>query len=559
MSDRRRGIPDDSSARSQEQKKTSDVLSSKSGEHMVNREVNREKNSWEEQEEKNQGMPVFSFSSDDQEAPVVGAGENDKSLFIARSQQKKSFFYEDEIDIDAYDEDTITDVPLLGKKRPRSVRLLGPSSITGDLPVVPSNKEDSLEDSLKGNEIRDEVSDRGDFAGALDLQNRQGKNPTSFANQAKVNSAVEAMGRQDASFQKGEKEREGHFSQKSDAVGTGVIEESQSEGEEVRRDGGDAHGAKKETSPPPPPKGIVKTATGVAFALVALAIISLGSAAFASLVTVLLGLVSFEYHSALRSLRLERATGQEVAKKQEAGRVAAQAVMIFPVLIGVASTLAGAVLSYLYGVEALGAVLSVGVVWMGASFADKTFALGTPSLGLERLVDLAGNVAGVVHVGAGGACAMLILRLEHGFSLLVLTLASTIVLDVAAYAWGSSFGKHPLAPKVSPNKSLEGLFGAVGTLLLCSFVLSMIARSTIFPSLHSVEFFTSSVRVMVLATVVGFAGTVGDLAESLVKRSLGIKDMGNVLPGHGGFFDRFDAVLFVLPCAYAVFLLWGLQ
>ena len=102
-------------------------------------------------------------------------------------------------------------------------------------------------------------------------------------------------------------------------------------------------------------------------------------------------------------------------------------------------------------------------------------------------------------------------------------------------------GAHaPLAPHISPNKSIEGaLGGAVAAIVVSFVVLSLIG-------LHP----WSASSALALGVLVAVLAPVGDLVESLVKRDLGVKDMGRILPGHGGLVDRFDAILFVLPAAY---------
>ncbi|MEO1515334.1 MAG: phosphatidate cytidylyltransferase [Bacteroidota bacterium] len=121
------------------------------------------------------------------------------------------------------------------------------------------------------------------------------------------------------------------------------------------------------------------------------------------------------------------------------------------------------------------------------------------------------------------------------FGLLLLTWTN----DTAAYLVGSQIGKTPLFPRISPKKTWEGTSGGIIICLGMGFLLS--------------RFFTdySTLDWMILAVVVVIFGSLGDLVESMLKRSLQIKDSGNLLPGHGGMLDRFDAFLFVIPFAVA--------
>lgn len=110
--------------------------------------------------------------------------------------------------------------------------------------------------------------------------------------------------------------------------------------------------------------------------------------------------------------------------------------------------------------------------------------------------------------------------------------------DTGAYLVGSLFGKHRLFERISPKKSWEGFFGGLVFALLTSLVFAWLIPST-----------NACIWLGLAATVVVF-GTWGDLIESQMKRTLGVKDSGNILPGHGGLLDRFDSVLMAIPAAY---------
>jgi phosphatidate cytidylyltransferase len=109
---------------------------------------------------------------------------------------------------------------------------------------------------------------------------------------------------------------------------------------------------------------------------------------------------------------------------------------------------------------------------------------------------------------------------------------------VGALAIGSWLGRRPLAPQVSPNKTWEGLIGgAVVAVALSAAVTGQVHPWTV-------------PKAALLGLVVAVVAPVGDLCESLVKRDLGLKDMGSILPGHGGVLDRVDGLLFVLPTTF---------
>jgi phosphatidate cytidylyltransferase len=122
-------------------------------------------------------------------------------------------------------------------------------------------------------------------------------------------------------------------------------------------------------------------------------------------------------------------------------------------------------------------------------------------------------------------------------------LVLTVLYDVTAYAIGSIWGHRPLAPTVSPNKSWEGAIGATVIVLLGA--ISIVPMFTPF----SIEGVGPGAAVW-LALVIALVAPLGDLVESAFKRDLGVKDMGSLLPGHGGMLDRVDAILFTAPAAY---------
>ena len=116
--------------------------------------------------------------------------------------------------------------------------------------------------------------------------------------------------------------------------------------------------------------------------------------------------------------------------------------------------------------------------------------------------------------------------------------------DVAAYFGGRAFGKRKLFPRISPKKTWEGaisgLFGAMAAGLLIYLIYHNL---NIFNLLDLKDW-------LILGAITAVFGITGDLVESMLKRSVNIKDSGNLLPGHGGFLDRFDAFIFVIPFAY---------
>ena len=127
--------------------------------------------------------------------------------------------------------------------------------------------------------------------------------------------------------------------------------------------------------------------------------------------------------------------------------------------------------------------------------------------------------------------------------------------DTGAYCAGSLFGRHKLFPRVSPGKTWEGSIGGAVIVLIIAAVISYFAGSD--ASLSTLNAQLPTLKWLGLGLVVVFFGTWGDLVESLFKRTLGIKDSGNILPGHGGMLDRFDSSLMAIPAA--VIYLYTLQ
>ena len=146
-------------------------------------------------------------------------------------------------------------------------------------------------------------------------------------------------------------------------------------------------------------------------------------------------------------------------------------------------------------------------------------------------------------IGLLGSFAALLLALpeREGIAFLLAAVVATAAYDIGGLFFGSQMGSRPLAPEISPNKTLEGLLGGMATTVFVTTLLIGV--------LPGVSPWTAG-KALALGLVVAVVAPLGDLCESMVKRDLGVKDMGTLLPGHGGVLDRFDALLFVLPATY---------
>jgi phosphatidate cytidylyltransferase len=208
-----------------------------------------------------------------------------------------------------------------------------------------------------------------------------------------------------------------------------------------------------------------------------------------------------------------------------------------------------------------GALMIAGAYYHGEQGILAMFALGVVATFLWFIAAPAAHRKGsIVHIGvtllniayipllASYLIVTLAIGGRDGKALVVAVIGLTFIFDTAAFlvgsVWGGSFFQRPLAPSVSPKKSLEGLIGAT--------LITIIVAMALVPSFVK-PFEDLRIESLMLALVVAAAATLGDLAESLIKRDLGIKDMGSILPGHGGVLDRIDSLLFVAPAAFLLF------
>jgi phosphatidate cytidylyltransferase len=196
------------------------------------------------------------------------------------------------------------------------------------------------------------------------------------------------------------------------------------------------------------------------------------------------------------------------------------------------------------GEPAIPAMLALGIV---ASFL--WFMTVPPAHRSHVVQNLGVTALNLLWIPLLAAYLLATLELPDGRELVIAVIGLTFVFDTAAFfvgsVWGGSFFTRPLAPSVSPKKSIEGLVGGA----LVVVVVSVALVPTGFIELLDGK----RVEALLLGLAVAAAATLGDLAESLVKRDLGVKDMGSVLPGHGGVLDRIDSLLFVAPAAYLLF------
>jgi phosphatidate cytidylyltransferase len=185
------------------------------------------------------------------------------------------------------------------------------------------------------------------------------------------------------------------------------------------------------------------------------------------------------------------------------------------------------------------------VLMVLAASIPLTFALAVAMPHRERITaGISVTLMSILWLGLGVSHAALLRGLDHGGALVTLVLLGTFLGDTAAYLGGRAFGSRKLAPRISPNKTIEGL--------ACGVVLGTLVvwyASRTYP-----DDWISGIDGLLLGLTVTIAAPVGDLFESLIKRDMGVKDSGTLFGAHGGALDRGDAALFALVASYYVWL-----
>jgi phosphatidate cytidylyltransferase len=181
------------------------------------------------------------------------------------------------------------------------------------------------------------------------------------------------------------------------------------------------------------------------------------------------------------------------------------------------------------------------LVLMAAFIVVGALMVGTMRPGPKVLASAAATLFGPIYIGLplGTLAAVRSTVWGDGTGMLLLLLVVIVISDSAQYYTGRAFGRRPLSPIISPKKTVEGAIGGVlfGTLAMAGLG-------------HYIFDHSSLILLVLLGAVISLLGIVGDLFESLLKRSAGIKDSSNLIPGHGGVLDRIDSWLFAAPVYY---------
>ena len=279
---------------------------------------------------------------------------------------------------------------------------------------------------------------------------------------------------------------------------------------------------------------VVAIGVGIVLVAVGLFCFALGGLATTVLACVIVGMAAYEFFGAVETRGFQPAgllglvaTVGLLAATYFSGLNAYPVVLTLTVVLGL--------LWYLWVTPGEHSVRNLGITLLGVMWIGFLGSFATLFLGLGKVIEDATPTA-TSNIGIGVLIAAVIVAVSH---------------DVGAYFVGRYFGKTPMSA-ASPNKTLEGLAGGViVSVVVTIVVVGIVGIAPIGGNLG---------RVFVFALLCAVVAPLGDLCESFIKRDLGIKDMGSVLPGHGGVLDRFDALLFVLPTAYFVtvlFDIWG--
>jgi phosphatidate cytidylyltransferase len=154
-------------------------------------------------------------------------------------------------------------------------------------------------------------------------------------------------------------------------------------------------------------------------------------------------------------------------------------------------------------------------------------------------------ILATLYVGMlGGSVIRLHDDFADGAKLVYFLLLVVWLGDSGAYYFGRTFGKHKLSPRISPKKTVEGLIGGVAAAVATALIIHFTFFKN-FPLIHTV----------IASIILSLAGVIGDLAESMWKRSADVKDSGTLIPGHGGFLDRFDSIFYTAPILYGYWFL----
>jgi phosphatidate cytidylyltransferase len=203
---------------------------------------------------------------------------------------------------------------------------------------------------------------------------------------------------------------------------------------------------------------------------------------------------------------------------------------------------------YIYGFESGPWMISL-VILLSMTYHLVAYERGRDQAG----TDFAVTLAGILYIGWFGAYFISLRNMPEGKWWILVVLPAVWFADAGAYFIGKRFGHHKLCPRLSPNKTWEGYLGGIVVGVMLTALLTAIWRVGAGPNSG-----ITALRGALVGLAMGIFPTLGDLGESMIKRQVGVKDSGNVLPGHGGAFDRVDSWLWAAVLGYYMIVwLWG--
>jgi phosphatidate cytidylyltransferase len=260
-----------------------------------------------------------------------------------------------------------------------------------------------------------------------------------------------------------------------------------------------------------------RTAVTLVLLPVGLAVIAWGGWLYYGLITLVLGIAAYEY-----------------VKLFQAGGLQPTAIFV------VGATLILAVQRAISGFDNAPLAISL-LILLAMTYHLFQYERGSP----RAATDFAVTISGILYIGWLGAYLISLRMLPDGLWWLLTVLPAVWLADTGAYLVGSRFGRHKMTPRLSPKKSWEGYLGGI---LLSVPVTALLA--TLWPVWAGPGLAITPLRAALLALVLSVLSILGDLGESMLKRQVGVKDSGNLLPGHGGIFDRIDSWLWAAVIGY---------
>lgn len=279
---------------------------------------------------------------------------------------------------------------------------------------------------------------------------------------------------------------------------------------------------------------LLRVLTAVVGIPIIIAVVVIGGVLFAAMAAIILMLAVLEFYAATDPETADTARGHPRLRRSTPSLFGQR----LPAFAGCASVLALAASAY-EGLDELTGALALAI----AAVFLLLVLQGDPQTGLR---DWLWVIGGVAYIGFLGAHLVLLRDLDDDGEWVLVAVFATFAADTAAYFIGRAFGRTQITPVISPGKTLEGSVAG----LIAGF-------AAVFGLVWATGLDVDELELLPLAVLLPVAAIVGDLAESLVKRGAGVKDAGEMVPGHGGFLDRLDSVLLTTPLVY-YFVIWVL-